>query len=226
MDWRRLQRLGRPELRSLKQLAIDEVYVGKLHRFLTLVYDLDSGAIVSVSKGRGQKALTGFFSRLKRAGVTIRAVATDMAGGYVAAVMKHLWPTQLVFDRFHVMKLMNDKLSTLRRELYRELKDVQRREVLKGVRWLLVKNPENLKQTSRGDERTRLDAALKLNPPRRTGSGVLPQGRTSSALATEFQVRGRHVPRRLVPPRRSHRHPTPPHHEPHAPCPPRSAAAD
>ncbi len=165
IDQRRLKRLGRPALQSLKRLAIDEVHVGKLHRFLTLVYDLDSGAIVSVSKGRGQKALTGFFSRLKRAGVAIQAVATDMAGGYIAAVMKHLWPTQLVFDRFHVVKLMNEKLSQLRREMYRELKDVQQRDVLKGVRWLLVKNPENLKPTSRGDERSRLDAALKLNEP-------------------------------------------------------------
>ena len=165
IDQRRLKRLGRPELRNLKRLAIDEVHVGKLHRFLTLVYDLDSGAIVSVSKGRGQKALNRFFSRLKRAGVFIHAVATDMAGGYVAAVMKHLWPTQLVFDRFHVVKLMNDKLNTLRREMYRELKDVQQRDVLKGVRWLLVKNPENLQQTSRGDERSRLAEALKLNEP-------------------------------------------------------------
>lgn len=134
IDQRRLKRLGGPELKNLKRLAIAEVHIGKLHRFLTLVYDLDSGAIVSVSKGRGQKALTAFFSRLKRAGVTIRAVATDMAGGYVAAVMKHLWPTQLVFDRFHVQRLMNEKLSQLRREMYRELKDVQQREVLKGVR--------------------------------------------------------------------------------------------
>ena len=165
IDQRRLKRLGRPDLRGLQRLAIDEVHVGKLHRFLTLVYDLDSGAIVSVSKGRGQKALTPFFSRLKRARVTIKAVATDMAGGYIAAVMKHLWPTQLVFDRFHVVKLMNEKLSTLRREMYRELKDVQQRDVLKGVRWLLRKNPENLKQTPRGDERSRLTAALKLNEP-------------------------------------------------------------
>ena len=169
IDQRRLKRLGRPEIAGLKRLAIDEVFVGKLHRFLTLVYDLDSGAIVSVSKGRGQKALNGFFSRLKRAGVTIQAVATDMAGGYIAAVMKHLWPTQLVFDRFHVMKLINEKLTTLRRELYRELKDVQQRDVLKGVRWLLLKNPENLKQTGApsgsGDERSRLAEALKLNEP-------------------------------------------------------------
>lgn len=165
IDQRRLKRLGGPELKNLKRLAIDEVHVGQLHRFLTLVYDLDSGAIVSVSKGRGQKALNGFFSRLKRAGVFIHAVATDMAGGYVAAVMKHLWPTRLVFDRFHVMKLMNEKLSQLRRDLYRELKDVQQRDVLKGVRWLLVKNPENLKQTARVQERSRLDEALKLNEP-------------------------------------------------------------
>ena len=169
IDQRRLQRLGRPELQHLKRLAIDEVHVGKLHRFLTLVYELDCGAIVSVSKGRSQKALTAFFSRLKRAGVTIRAVATDMAGGY-EAVMKHLWPTQLVFDPAkkttrHVVKLMNEKLSQLRREMDRELKDVQQRDVLKGVRWLLVKNPENLKQTPRGDERSRLAEALKLNEP-------------------------------------------------------------
>ena len=148
-----------------ERLAIDEVHVGKPHRFLTLVYDLDSGAIVSVSKGRGQKALTAVFSRLKRAGVMIKAVATDMAGGYVAAVMKHLWPTQLVFDRFHVVKLMNEKLTMLRREMYRELKDVQQRDVLKGLRWLLLKNPENLTQTPRGDERSRLAEALKLNKP-------------------------------------------------------------
>ena len=137
IDQRRLKRLGRPDLHHLKRLAIDEVHVGKRHRFLTLVYDLDSGAIVSVSKGRGQKALTAFFSRLKRAGVTIRAVATDMAGGYVAAVMKPLWPTQLVFDPAkkttrHVQRLMNEKLSQLRREMYRELQNVQQRDVLKG----------------------------------------------------------------------------------------------
>lgn len=104
IDQLRQKRLGRPDLRGWQRLAIDAARVGKLHRFLTLVHDLDGGAIVSVSKGRGQKALTGFFSWLKRVGVTINAVATDMAGGYTAAAMKHLWPTQLVFDRFHVVK--------------------------------------------------------------------------------------------------------------------------
>lgn len=165
MDLRRLKKLSRPGLQQLKRLAIDEVYLGKLHKFVTVVLDLDRRAIVSVAKGRGAAGLTGFFSRLKRAGVTIQAVATDMAGGYIAAVIKHLQGAKLVFDHFHVVKLMNEKLTILRRELYHELKDKQQRDVLKGVRWLLLKNPENLKQDDRVDEPARLKEALTLNEP-------------------------------------------------------------
>ena len=40
----------------------------------------------------------------------------------------------LVFDRFHVVKLMNEKLSDLRREMYHELTDKQHRKMLKGTR--------------------------------------------------------------------------------------------
>jgi len=69
----------------------------------------------------------------------------------------------LVFDRFHVIKLYNDKLSDLRREMYRELKDSMKKNALKGVRWLLLKRPENLDPTRR--EPNRLKEALRLNQP-------------------------------------------------------------
>ena len=170
IDLRRLKKLSRPGLAGLQRLAIDENYLGKAHKFITVVLDLDTRAIVSVTPGRGQAALNGFFSRLKRAGATIQAVATDMAGGYIAAVIKHLPQARLVFDPAvqrtpHVIKLMNEKLTTLRREMYHELKDTQQRDVLKGVRWLLLKNPENLTQNEKVDEPRRLDEALKLNEP-------------------------------------------------------------
>ena len=77
--------------------------------------------------------------------------------------MTHLPKARLVFDHFHVIKLMNEKLTALRRELYRELKDNLKRDVLKGIRYLLLKNPENLTQTGKGDELVRLQEALKLN---------------------------------------------------------------
>ena len=163
IDIRRLKKLSQPGLSRLKRLAIDENYLGKLHKYITVVLDLDTRAIVSVTQGRGQAALKGFFSRLEQAGAKIRAVATDMAGGYIAAVMKHLPKAKLVFDRFHVIKLMNEKLTILRRDLYRELKGDLNRDVLKGIRWLLLKDPENLTKNENVDEKKQLDAALELN---------------------------------------------------------------
>lgn len=163
IDLARLRKLARPGLKGLKRLATDENYLGTRHGFVTIVLDLDTKAIVSVLKGRGQAALAPFFSKLKQAGAQIKAIATDMSGGYIAAVQKHLPKAALVFDRFHVVKLMNEKLTALRREMYHELTDKQHRQVIKGTRWLLLKNPENLKQNEKVDERARLKEALKLN---------------------------------------------------------------
>lgn len=67
-----------------------------------------------------------------------------MSPAYIDAVTTHLPGAALVFDRFHVIKLYNEKLSDLRRDLYRQLADTMQKNVLKGVRWLLLKRPENL----------------------------------------------------------------------------------
>ena len=163
IDLARLKKLARPGLKTLKRLAIDENFLGKRHGFVTVVLDLDTMAIVSVLKGRGKQALAPFFSKLKQARAKITAVATDMAGGYIADVLEHLPKAALVFDHFHVVKLMNEKLSDLRREMDHELTDKLHKKVLKGTRWLLVRNPENLKQTAKVDEKAQLQEALKLN---------------------------------------------------------------
>ncbi len=159
----RLKKLPRPNLSQVKRLSIDENYLGKVHGFITVVMDLDTKAIVSIVKGRGKQALREFFARLAEALAQIVAVATDMSGGYVAAVEEFLPKAALVFDRFHVVKLMNEKLSDLRREMYNELTDKQHRKMLKGTRYLLMMNPENLKQNEKVDERAQLHDALKLN---------------------------------------------------------------
>ncbi len=129
IDLARLKKLARPKLGGLKRLAIDENYLGARHGFVTIVLDLDTMAIMSVLKGRGKQALKPFFSKLKQARAKIKAVATDMAGGYIAAVMEYLPQAALVFDRFHVIKLMNEKLTDLRREMYNELTDKQHRKM-------------------------------------------------------------------------------------------------
>ena len=155
-------RFGRPQLKQLRQLAIDEIAVGRGHRYLTLVLDLESGVVVHVGRGKGADALKAFWKRLRRCGAQIEAVATDMSPAYIEAVRRRLPNATLVFDRFHVMKLFNDKLSQLRRQLYQRA-TAEHRQVLKGVRWLLVKRPEHLDPARQ--ERERLDEALKLNEP-------------------------------------------------------------
>jgi len=157
------RRFGRPKLKHLRRIAIDEISVGKGHRYLTVVLDLESGAVVHVGEGKGGDALTAFWKRVRSSGAKIEAVATDMSPAYVAAVATFLPRACHVFDRFHVMKLLNDKLSDLRRELYREATDMLQKDAIKGIRWLLLKRSENL--DPRRDERERLDEALRLNKP-------------------------------------------------------------
>ena len=154
---------SRPKLRHLRQIAIDEISVGKGHRYVTVVLDLESGAVVYVGDGKGADALLLFWRRLRAAHANIEAVATDMSPAYIDAVTTHLPSATLVFDRFHIMKLYNEKLSQLRRDLQREAVDGPMKKSIKGTRWLLVKNPENLDKSK--NEHQRLAEILKLNEP-------------------------------------------------------------
>jgi len=157
------KRFKRIKLHKLRQIAIDEISIGRGHRYLTVVLDLESGAVVFVGDGRGANALDPFWKRLKASRAKVEAVAIDMSPAYIKAVKTHLKKAVLVFDHFHIIKLFNDKLSNLRRELYREATGPLQKDVLKGSRWLLLKNPQNLDE--KRDEARRLQDALALNQP-------------------------------------------------------------
>jgi transposase len=154
---------AKPDLRKVRHLAIDEICVGKIRRFATVVLDLDSGAILFVGKGKKAESLRPFWRRVVRAQAQIEAVAMDFSPAYQAAVRKQLPAATIVFDRFHVVKLLNQKLTQLRRQLYRQATTDLQKQALKGTRWLLLKNPENL-DPARGEPK-RLQTALRLNEP-------------------------------------------------------------
>ena len=157
------RRFKKPKLKHLRHIAIDEISIGRGHRYLTVVLDLDSGAVVFVGTGKGADALLPFWKRLRGSHARIKAVATDMSPAYIAAVSDHLSQAIHVFDRFHVVKLFNEKFSLFRQALQREAEDGLHKKVLQGTRWLLLKNPENLDDER--DERKRLEKALALNKP-------------------------------------------------------------
>jgi transposase len=156
------RRFGKPKLHKLKQIAIDEINIGKGHRYLTIVLNLLTGAVVFVGDGKGADALDPFWKRLRRARAKVEAVATDMSPAYIRAVRDNLPGAVHVFDHFHVIKLYNEKLSDFRRQLFHQL-TLQEQKLIKGIRWLLLKSSENLDPEKR--EPQRLKKALALNEP-------------------------------------------------------------
>ena len=156
------RRYAKPKLNGLRRIAIDEIAIGKGHRYPTVVLDLETGAVVLVGDGRGGDALRPFWRRLRRCEAKVEAVAMDMSPAYRNAASAHLPGAVIVFDHFHVIKLLNDKLSGPRRSLYHRA-TAEQKKVLKGSRWLLLKNPEGL--DAERDEEGRLEEALSLNKP-------------------------------------------------------------
>jgi transposase len=101
------KRFSRPCLKNVKRIAIDEISVRKGHRYLTVVLDMDTGAVIFVGDGKGADALDSFWRRLRRARANVKAVAMDMSPAYISAVSAHLPHAAIVFDHFHVVKLFN-----------------------------------------------------------------------------------------------------------------------
>jgi transposase len=162
------KRFQKPQRRRLRQRALDEIASGKGHRYLTVVLNVETGAVVFVGDGKGADALEPFWKRLRVSRAKVEAVATDRSVAYLQAVRDHLGDAVHVFDHFHVIKLFNEKRSDFRRELHPEATDRMHQEVLQGTRWLLRKNPENLDPQRK--ERERLEEALRRNQPLATVS--------------------------------------------------------
>ena len=151
-----------PSLEGVENIGIDEFAVRKGHVYKTIVVDLDSGRVLYVGDGKGADALTKFWSKVKRKDIRIKHVATDLSAAFIASVMENCPEAVHVFDHFHVVKLMNEKLDDIRRKVYSMEKDVNKRKVLKGTRYLLLGNGADIFDKQ---HKSRLDNALAMNEP-------------------------------------------------------------
>lgn len=130
--------------------------------YKTIVVDLKSGRILYVGNGKGADALDGFWKRIRRKGVDIKYIATDLSAAFISSVYENCPNAVHVFDHFHVVKLMNEKLDEIRRVQYHMEKDINKRKVLKGTRYLLLSNGADIFDK---EYKTRLDNALDMNKP-------------------------------------------------------------
>lgn len=140
--------LPEPRLDGLEALLIDEKHLGKAG-FITLVLNARSGELLWLAQGRGQEALDGFFAKLSPGQkASIAAAGIDRSGAYRAAVEAHLPAAAIVFDKFHLIANLGEVIDKVRRRTQAQ-KDAEGRPLLKGQRYNLLRNPDNLSPDGR-----------------------------------------------------------------------------
>ena len=153
------EEFGATDTDNLRVLMIDEIAVRRGHRYMTVVADYFSGRVIWMGSGRDKKTLGKFFATMTREQKdSIEAVAMDMWEPFINRVKHHCPQAQIVFDFFHVVQSFGRVIDQVRRDEYRQATQ-EDRKVLKGSRYLLLKNEENLTNT----QRNHLKAVLDLN---------------------------------------------------------------
>ena len=158
LRWHTIKELKKKQLKKkysriqtahIKAIGIDEIHIGKgmqNQQYLTIVRDLQSGAVIHVGDGKGISALTGALKKLKKS--KLRIVTMDMANSYYSWITNNFPNTHIVFDHFHVIKLMNDKIDLVRRRITAKMDEGQRKQ-LKGLRFIFLRNNEDLPEDAR-----------------------------------------------------------------------------
>ena len=148
---------------KVRVLGMDEIALKKRHKQYVLVLsDLERRCVLAVLPTREQKSLTAWLkTRSTAEKKAIRVVSMDMWRPYHAFVKKELPQAQIVADRFHVMKHLNEQLTKARRQIQRQA-DEATAKALKGSRWLLVRNREALTEEQEQQLLTAIEADADL----------------------------------------------------------------
>ena len=144
------------------RIGIDEVSRRKGQVYLTVVYDLERRVLLWVGDDRTEEAVKPFFTAEMgpRRCATLQVVCMDMWAPYANLVREHARNAQILFDRFHIVKHLNQAVEEVRRSEMRRL-SLKERVVFKRSRWLLLKNPWNLNR----DQKERLSTLVRWNTP-------------------------------------------------------------
>lgn len=155
LDWRLVKdcekaalhkKYAHVSLKDVRVIGIDEIFVSRRkdkEQYITVVRDLETGAVLYVGKGKGLDAMDAFNSSLKHSKAKIETVTMDMSKAYISWAQENLPDARIVFDHFHLIKMMNEKLDNVRRRTAASL-DEDHRKLLKNQRFLFLRNVEKL----------------------------------------------------------------------------------
>lgn len=169
---------GTSRFEGVKRIGIDETSYKKGHKYITVIVDHDRGCLIWAHEGYGKEVLGLFFDELTREQRRAIEVVTADGAKWIKKLVRRRCPNaRWVMDPFHVVQWMNDALDGVRREEWREAKQAydaartkrsrpgrpakgdetplevhalkEAADEIKGSRWALVKNPEDLTDAQR-----------------------------------------------------------------------------
>jgi transposase len=129
------------DLSKVKEIGVDETSARRGHEYISMFYDLIGRRLVHVAEGKDASVIADFAQELAQRGVKaeqIREVSCDMSPAMIKGIAENLPEARITFDKFHVFKLLSDAIDKVRRQ------EMRKDKTLKGSRYSLLKNPENL----------------------------------------------------------------------------------
>lgn len=168
LDWKTVKAIDKkyleiqfaiPDYDGLRILGVDEIASHKGHNYFTVVMDLERTRVVWVGKDRSKETLDQFFKELgpERA-KQIEAVSCDMHDPYIASIKENAPKAKIVFDKFHVIKNYSKIIDKVRNIEFKRATE-EKKEAIKGTKYLLLKNRDKLKK----DQEEQLKRLLELN---------------------------------------------------------------
>lgn len=139
------------QIEDIHHVGVDETSYQKRHEYVTVVSDLDRNRVLFVADDRKSESLDGFWKILTSKQIRgIEAVAMDMCPAYMKSTMEHVDDarSKICFDRFHVAKLLNDAVNTVRKQENRELA-AEGAYVPEKTLYVWAQNPENMPRERR-----------------------------------------------------------------------------
>ncbi|MCK5784542.1 MAG: ISL3 family transposase, partial [Desulfobacterales bacterium] len=150
-----------PDLDNLRVILVDEKSIGSHHHYVTVVINGDTGEVLHLAEGKKKESLSAFFDKLTAEQIlNIKAVGMDRAGAYKSVVSQYAPKAAIVFDKFHLVANYNHAIDNVRRSQWREAEE-EHKSFIKGQRYNLFRNPENLKP----EQKASLQELLNINEP-------------------------------------------------------------
>lgn len=129
------------DVSGVTRIAMDETARAKGHKYVTFFIDADTKRLLYATRGKHAAVLQDFCLFLDTKGVSrsqIKEICCDMSPSFISGIEENFPYASIIFDKFHVMKLVNKALDQVRRE-----EQVAQPE-LKNSRYVWLKNQENL----------------------------------------------------------------------------------